>query len=244
MEKKRIYTLWWQGIENAPDIVKVCHESLIRAHDERTQEIIYLDKENIFDYVEFPSYILDKFNRGIISITHLSDIARTMLLGETGGLWVDATMLFPQKIDDAIFEKDFFTLKNPSANSQSITSKWECFFIAGKKDFPLFSLLRDMWLEYWKYEDDLIDYLLIDHVFYIGYKENKEIRKALDECASFHYRIDYFQKFMNKKYNRETFKEICKNEPYIKMTYKGMLEEKTPEGEMTFYGKLIEGYLK
>lgn len=244
MERNKIYSLWWQGIDEAPEIVKVCYESLKHNYDPETQEIIYLDKNNIFEYVDFPYYIIDKFNKGIITMTHLSDIARTILLEKTGGLWTDATMLFTRPIKHEIFEKTFFTLKNPSVGNKAISSKWECFFIAGKSGFPLFTFLKDMWTEYWKNEDTLIDYLLIDHVFYIGYKENEEIRKALDECDSFHYRIDYFQRFMNEKYDKNAYEEICKNEPYIKLTYKGQFETTTSEGAMTFYGKLLKDYLK
>lgn len=244
MNKNRIYIFWWQGIETAPDIVKVCYQSLLLNYNNETQEIVLLNKDNIFDFINFPDYIIKKFKENTITITHLSDIARTLLLGNTGGLWVDATMFFTKKIDDEIFQKDFFTLKNPSVNDDNITSKWECFFIAGKKDFPLFGLLKDMWFEYWKKEDMLIDYLLTDHIFYIGYRENERIRKALDQSASFYYRIDYFQQIINQEYDESKYQEICKNEPYLKLTYKGNLEELTPDGKLTYYGKLLRDYLK
>ena len=243
MEKNPIYQFWWQGIENAPDIVKVCNSSLLKNYNDKTQKLIILDKNNLFDYITFPEYIMDKFNRGMISITHLSDLARVMLLEQTGGLWVDATMFFNRPINDRLFSKRFFTIKNPSANSKSITSKWECFLIGGEKNFPLFSLIKEMWLEYWKNEDMLIDYLLTDNIFYIGYTENEDIRKILDSCPTFHYRIDWCQRFMNSKYDRKQFETICENEEFIKLTYKGKLEKMTSKGETTLYGHLIKEYL-
>lgn len=230
-------------MENAPDVVKICHESLLRNYDANTQEIICLDKTNIFEYVSLPDYIMKKFEDGIISITHLSDIIRTQLLYQTGGMWTDATMYFTKPIDNQIFERDFFTLKNPMADVNRITSKWECFFIAGKKDFPLFGLLKDMWFEYWKKEDILIEYLLIDHVFYIGYRENSRIRQALDSCPGFYYRINYLQRMINEEYSDGRFKEICSNEPYIKLTYKGQLEKCTRDGKLTYYGKMCQEYI-
>lgn len=243
--KKRhyIYQLWWQGMENAPDIVKVCHESLLRNYDSETQDIIVLDQYNIFDYITLPDYLMKKFGEGKITITHLSDIIRSMLLMQTGGLWADATMFFTKPIGKELFCKDFFTLKNPVAYPTDITSKWECFFIAGQPDFPLFSLLTDFWLEYWKKEDQLITYLLIDHLFYIAYMENRRVRQAIDMCPSFFYRIDYFQRMLNQKYDSEKYLEIIKNESYIKMSYKFPLKKKIDEISDTYYGHLIAEYL-
>lgn len=242
MQTYKIYKLWWQGIENAPPIVKVCHESLLRNYNSKTQEIVLLDKENVLDYVKLPDYIMRKFYDGKISITHLSDIIRSILLRRTGGLWTDATMFYTKPIEQDIFERDFFTMKNPNAHSDDITSRWECFFISGQADFPLFGLLEDFWLEYWKREDELITYLLIDHLFYISYCENRRVKEAIDKCPSFYYRIDYFQRILNKKFNDEQYREIIQNEPYIKMSYKFPLMERSDTG-LTFYGKLIEDYL-
>lgn len=243
LQKNRIYKLWWQGMDDAPPIVKVCHNSLLRNYDSETQEIILLDKNNIFDYVSLPDYLMRKFKDGKISITHLSDIIRSMLLKRTGGLWTDATMFYSKPISEDVFDRDFFTMKNPAAHADDITSKWECFFIEGQSDFPLFGLLEDFWLEYWKREDALITYLLTDHLFYASYHENIRVRTAIDKCPSFYYRIDYFQRILNEEYNEKQFNEIIRNEPYIKMSYKFPLTEKSERGNLTFYGKLLKDYL-
>lgn len=244
MQKHKIYKLWWQGIDNAPNIVKICHESLLRNYNPQTQEIVLLDKDNVFDYVDLPDYLMQKFYAGKISITHLSDIIRSSLLRKTGGLWTDATIFYTRPLEEDIFSRDFFTIKNPVAHSDDITSKWECFFIAGQPDFPLFGLLEDFWLEYWKREDELIAYLLIDHLFYIAYSENHRVREAIDSCPSFYYRIDYFQRILNSEFREKEYDEIIQREPYIKMSYKFPLIEKTNKGKLTFYGKLTEEYMR
>lgn len=243
MRKHKIYKLWWQGIDNAPPIVKVCHESLLRNYNPQTQEIILLDKNNVMDYVKLPDYLMQKFIDGKITITHLSDIIRSMLLKKTGGLWTDATMFYAKPLEEDIFNREFFTMKNPIAHPNDITSKWECFFIGGRQDFPLFHLLAEFWLEYWKREDELITYLLIDHLFYIAYMENHRVREAIDKCPSFCYRIDFFQRILNKQYEEERYNEIISNEPYIKMSYKFPLQERLSDGSVTFYGQLLKEYL-
>ena len=157
--KNSIFVLWWQGIENAPEIVKICNNSLNRAIDIKDTKIIFLDKNNYKDFIDIPQYIMNKFNQGKISVTHLSDYIRFKILYKYGGIWVDATLLFTQKIDKGLFTRDFFTLKNPDAYIDDITSRWECFFIGGKKGYSFFKLLINFWEEYWKKEDDVITYL-------------------------------------------------------------------------------------
>lgn len=236
-----IYILWWQGIENAPEIIKICYESLLKNYDATEQQIILIDSKNYSKYVKIPEYIIKKYESGIISTTHLSDLIRFMLLYENGGLWVDASILFTKPIDKSIFEKNFFTMKNPSARESDITSRWECFLIGGKKHYKLFKLLVDFWLEYWKNENQLITYLLTEHIFYIAYKENKDIKKEFDMSDSFYYPIDYFQKKLNEPYNKNTFEKIWNKERYLKLSYKYILYDKINE-EKTFYGKLKELY--
>ena len=236
-----IYWFWWQGIEKAPDIIKICYKSLLKNYNPRLQKINLIDSNNFKEYVDIPNYILDKFNNGNISITHLSDLIRFMILYKYGGLWVDATMFFTKPIDNKIFERDFFTMKNPSSRENDITSKWECFLIGGKKSYELFKILADFWLSYWKNEDLLITYLLTENIFYIAYKENKKIRNDFNKAESFHYPIDYFQKLLNKKFDKKILEDICNKESFVKLSYKFQLNSHI-DNSLTFYGKLKEQF--
>jgi hypothetical protein len=236
--KKKIYTLWWQGFNNAPDIIKVCHNSVKKNINGDTQELCILDSHNIINYVDLPGYIVDKYRRGIISTTHLSDIIRAMLLSQTGGVWLDASMYLQKPISEELITRAFFTYKNPLAKYGDITSRWECFFIGGDKEFPLFPFLKDMWMEYWSREDSLITYLLTDHLFYVAYNENKQIRDAIDACPSFNYPIDYFQRKLNDTYDEFIAKDL-QNESYIKMTYKLITRKRDKKGRLTLYGQML-----
>ena len=44
-------------------------------------------------YVQFPNYIIEKWNAGLITNTHMTDLLRLELLIRYGGMWVDATVL-------------------------------------------------------------------------------------------------------------------------------------------------------
>ena len=95
-----------------------------------------------------------------------------------------------------------------------------------------------------KIKYDMIYNFLSDHIFYIAYKENRRVRTAIDKCPKFYYRIDFFQQIANNKYVDKKYREMITHEPFIKMTYKLSLREKTRSGKLTYYGKLVEEYLK
>lgn len=70
----KIWFCWLQGIENAPEIVKTCYNSL--KINLPNKEIIVLTSSNLSKYVTFPDYIERKWKQGIISNTHLTDLLR------------------------------------------------------------------------------------------------------------------------------------------------------------------------
>ena len=87
-----IWSLWWQDdkFENLPDVVKICYSSIKKFGGSHDFQI--LTQKNFRELVNLPDYILEKFNAGKITITHLSDIIRFYLLFNYGGLWLDSTV--------------------------------------------------------------------------------------------------------------------------------------------------------
>ena len=60
-----------------PRLSKKCTETVNKFHSDR---VIFLDNNNIFDYVEFPDYVIDKYRKGIISHANFSDMLRLALI--------------------------------------------------------------------------------------------------------------------------------------------------------------------
>ena len=56
-KNEKIFTLWLQGEDNAPPLVKACFRSVRR---NCTQELIVLDEKTVFDYITLPDYIMEK----------------------------------------------------------------------------------------------------------------------------------------------------------------------------------------
>ena len=80
----KIWVFWWQGVENAPELVKKCVQS-IKLYN-KDKDVIIIDKNNINEYYNIPDYMLKKIELRTMTITHLSDILRFNLLKKYFGL--------------------------------------------------------------------------------------------------------------------------------------------------------------
>ena len=94
---------WLQGIDNAPDLVKVCYWSQKNHIQDKT--FIDISYTNYKEYVSLPDFIIDKYEKKIIPAAHFSDLLRLELLIQHGGTWIDSTVLctgtnYPKQIMD------------------------------------------------------------------------------------------------------------------------------------------------
>ena len=88
-EPERLWSIWLQGEESAPPLVKACWRSV--RHNCPSHNLVVLDSETVFDYITLPAEIKAKWRSGKISPAHFTDICRVELLYEHGGIWLDAT---------------------------------------------------------------------------------------------------------------------------------------------------------
>ena len=86
-----IWVFWYQGESSMPELIRMCYKRICMNANGR--KVVLLTKDNIDDYVQMPSFIMEKVNKGYISFTHLSDLIRVSLLYKYGGTWMDATLL-------------------------------------------------------------------------------------------------------------------------------------------------------
>ena len=69
-----VWVCWLQGMENAPELVKVCYELLCKNINDR--EIVVLTNENLSQYVHLPEYIERKHEKDIIPDAAFTDMLR------------------------------------------------------------------------------------------------------------------------------------------------------------------------
>jgi hypothetical protein len=173
IKKPCIWTCWFQGIDNAPPIVKACIESMHRHSG--NYEIVVITEKNMKDYANFPDYITQKFYSGIIPVAHFSDLLRTLLLVNHGGIWIDATVFLTQNIPPFLINSDFFVFQRSLLNpGLQPCSSW---LIISKKDNLLLKKVITVLFNYWKINNYLIHYFIYHLTFFLLIHEDTEIKR-------------------------------------------------------------------
>ena len=239
--EKAIWVFWWTGKSNAPEIVKACIKSIRR--NSNGHKVIVIDKDNIDNYVTFPDYINEKHKQGKIGHAHYSDIVRMSLLSKYGGVWIDATVFISQPLPDELFTAEFYTAKSVDDKSFYFShSRWVGYFLAGNKDFPLFSFVKDMMLEYWKSTDEIIDYLFMDYLFDIAYRHIPYVKTVMDDIPDNNLARGELMSKINAPYSKELFEKLMNGNTFLsKLSWRyGNPVPLTASGKKTNYGYLIE----
>lgn len=233
-----IWVCWWQGESQMPPIVRSCYQSLLENAGEHPVRLI--TEESIDQYIQIPTYILQKVKKGNISFTHFSDIIRMALLYEHGGLWLDATIYVSRPLKDKIFDSPLFSVA-PNIDTELVSqAKWSGFLLGGYPQEPLFGFVRDFFFEYWKKENRLIDYFLIDYAIYI-IRQNSPYINVLLESIPKHYKIFDMEQNLDKPYDKEYFTQLCHQQTFHKLNYKIKYTTYTADHKQTIYGYLIKG---
>ena len=152
---KIIWWCWLQGEENAPELCRACLASLRK--NLLDFEIKIVTEKNMWDLVKIPDFIKKKYEDGIISRTHFSDILRTCLLCEHGGVWIDSTVYCTGYKTD-LFSSNLFYFSNIMRGDDGIAfSNW---LICAHKNNPVLLSMRDLLFLYWKKNNGLYHYFL------------------------------------------------------------------------------------
>ena len=238
----RIWICWWQGLDKAPELVKRCVES-IQKNSGKYQVTIITD-ENYKDFVDIPEWIEEKRKAGIITRTNYSDLLRLSLLAKHGGMWLDATFFCAKPNIEEYFKYPLWSIKRPDYLHCSVASG----YFAGyslKCDLDnrwIFEIVRDFFLNYWKNNDTLIDYLLVDYMIVLAQRWDSQIAEAFEKIIPNNPCCDELYKIVGEPYNEEIWEELKKDTSLFKLTWKQEFPLKK-NGCDTFYAKLLDGKL-
>ncbi len=158
-----VWVMWLQGIDNAPDIVKRCIESQKKYMPDK--KFVFLDKDNIHEYIELPKYIENKWKSGKIGNAQYSDLVRNELLIKYGGYWIDSTVLFTDnKLINDLDNEPLFMFSYYYFGFNPEIMELNNWFIHSCSNNNMLSLLQKMLLEYWKDYDHAANYYIY-HIF-------------------------------------------------------------------------------
>ena len=219
-KNEKIFSIWLQGEEKAPELIKSCFRS-IRRHCK--QELIVLDEQTLFKYIKLPDIIMEKRRKGMIKNAHFADICRVELLYQYGGIWLDATDFVTAPIPKQIIDSDFFMyLVNPEWGF-GYSFVQNC-FIRAKKGAFLLAAWRAMIFDYWTHENYDIDYFIHQLLFRSLVKYDARAKKYFDEMP--HLLQDethaLWWGYKDKPYDEKLFDSITKGAFFQKTTYRGL----------------------
>ena len=237
---KIIWTLWMQGYENAPELVKSTIDSIRKFAELNNFQFILLEENTIEKYVVFPKLIKEKMDLGVIDYTKISDILRVSLLAKYGGTWVDATIYMKEEFDSSLLLQNYYTIKTGGIEDYSpniSNNRWKGFFLSGNSS--LFSFTRDFFFEYYSRYDIAVDYLLIDYIFDIAYKYDEKIKNQMLELEKSNPNLFWLESHLGDEFDQKVWDNITETTKAFKTTYK--LSGKIKSNKNNFYSKLIDG---
>lgn len=242
LEHKRselIWFCWLQGIEQAPEIVKACHNSLKQHLTDR--EIKIIDSGNRKDYVELPKSIVKKWEKGRIPAAMFSDLLRLELLIKYGGTWIDSTVLCTgleanQNDNDKYLDADLFLFQYSKQGEIPVSvSNW---FITACSNNEVLIVLRDMLYAYWKDYDCTLDYYIFHLFFSMITKEYTEQIKAMpygqsmNSLALLHH--------WNEKYDQKKWDKLTSQVCFHKLAFR--VGEDVQNNKENYYNYILTEY--
>lgn len=216
---EKIFSIWLQGEENAPALVKACFRS-VRRHCK--QELVVLDEKTLFEYITLPEEIMEKRRKGQIKNAHFADICRVELLYQHGGFWLDATGFATAPIPDWIVEQDFFVYMAGQVVGSPYSYMQNC-FIRARKGAYLLDAWRAMILDYWMHENHNFDYFMHQLLFKTMVTGDPRAIKYF--AAMPHVDQDpthaLWWTYQNAPFDQKTFDKVTSGAFFQKLTYRG-----------------------
>lgn len=229
-----IWFCWLQGLENAPEIVKVCCASLQKHLGDR--EIKVIDGSNWKEFVELPEYVIQRWEKKQIPPANFSDLLRLELLIRYGGTWIDATVLCTGKENtEEYLDADLFMFQytRPGSDEWGGIGNW---FITSCTNNEVLMVLRDMLYAYWKDYDCTLDYYIF-HLFFSMLREvfPEEISAMPYGYAARHIAL---AKHWGKKFDHEKWNKLVGKISFHKVTY--VIADKTKNNPDNYYNWILK----
>lgn len=233
--ENNIFICWFQGENNAPEIVRNCIKS-IKNNAPVNSNVIILNETNMINYVKIPSVVVEKYKKGLITKTNFSDILRFGLLSQKGGAWMDSTIFCRDSINPELFNYQLYSIKNSNYDKFNIAHrKWTSYFWFAKQNSYFTRRVFQFFCSYWEKYDTLIDYFLVDHIIYFLYQNDELCKNLLDSIPVNNPNVSYLQDELSNEFNLDKWNNLQKNTYFFKLDWKAKISNE----ENSFYKNII-----
>lgn len=234
-----VWTLWWDGEENAPLCVRLALQSQKKYFSGPEYVYRVLTKESYAAYARLDPAVLSRFEQGEMSLTHLSDVLRCELLRRHGGLWIDATVYMTGPLDRMALTGDFYTVRKTAypENLRALipAGRWACYVLRCRPGDPLTSFLTAAYEIYWKKYADVPDYYLLDEMIDAAYRLAPGVKQMIDGVPANNERVFDLYNMRNEAYTPDRVEAILRANCLHKLTYKDRYDDCRPDGRMTVW---------
>lgn len=233
--EKVVWTLWLQGEERAPEIVRACWNS-VRKYLPKGYRLVILDKKSLAKYIKLPDFIEELYSRGIMKMAHYSDLARIKLLLEYGGYWIDSTVYCTNSdLFDFIDETNppLFVYRNMlRCDDGCAISNW---FIYSRPENNILRNVYSILIDYWSSHKGLKNYFQFHIIFAVVVDQLADEWAKVPVMNNVNPHVLAGQLF--EPYKEEYFNLLGKTSSLHKLSYR--IEESDIEKDDTNYHHII-----
>lgn len=216
---KSAWTMWWQGEEKAPDIVKACWSSQ-RKNLPAGISLRIVTEENFRDYIDIPDYILEKYGQGLILPAHLSDIVRCCLLYKYGGVWLDSTILMCGAMPEKCMDYPIYT-RTTFGREFNAKAVWAIWFLCAHSGEKLFRFVMEAYFYYFRHYDRIKHYLTTDYLIGIACNLFPDICGKLNRIPYNNIKAMVLGRHLDELYDEECYREYTEDTFIQKLTWHG-----------------------
>lgn len=234
---KTFFIFWWQ-VDNIPDLV-INNIYLLSKYS--NCEVVVITQQNIQKYVKnIPDEILEKVKTKQISLAHFSDILRTMLLFERGGIWIDATVMTLKDVDASIFDNNIFTPINLNRVDNYVPNgKWNINCLGSRRNNGAMKFVNEGLIHFALHYKKMPDYFTLDYLLDIAYTFNiGNFKHDLIQLGNNNPAYNELEDKLNLKYSEEDFSTLTSETTFFKTSWRKNYQNLTNSGELTYMGKI------
>ena len=206
-----VWVVIWDGLEGASELVQRCIKSIQQHLPGEESVIRMITLENCTKYVSFSPEIIEKYNKGLITDAHLSEVVKMELLYRYGGMCLETAYWVTQDISSEDLEISPFQHR-------------------------LFQFMTEAIWYYWATNDKLIDNHLMNYLMGIATEEMPELVTKLHTCSMMSDTMLLSYEKMNSKCSEKQFERIKHRAKFYKLDSKATYRDTNLVGEKTVYG--------
>lgn len=218
-----IWVFWAQGFSAAPPVVQLCRKRLDAMKGKC--EVRELCAETVTRWCTIPEDVKQSLAG---NWTTYSDVVRTALLAEHGGIWLDATAFLAQPVDLLLPPRlqEVF----PYTRSDQLPCSW-C--MVSPIGHPIVRMLRDVQIRWWTMHSELPAYFWIHYLFEAMLAQHGACRRwwATANPTS-GWLANVLVRRLNMPYDELRIRQILGLTAVQKLTFKGSAVESPKRGGM------------